>query len=55
MEVMNCTKEQRDKYATFYLTVEAERWWMAQKEHLQKRLGAEVTIPWKDFKDVFLE
>jgi hypothetical protein len=28
---------------------------MAQKEHLQKRLGAEVTIPWKDFKDAFLE
>jgi hypothetical protein len=55
MEVMNCTEEQRVKYATFYLTAGAERWWMAQKEHLQKRLGAEVTIPWKNFKDVFLE
>ena len=28
---------------------------MAQKEHLQKWLGAKVTIPWKDFKDAFLE
>jgi hypothetical protein len=55
MEVMNCTEEQRVKYVTFYLTAGAERWWMAQKEHLQKRLGVEVTIPWKDFKDVFLE
>ena len=45
MEVMNCTKEQRVKYATFYLSAGAEQWWMAQKEHLQKRLGAEVTIP----------
>jgi hypothetical protein len=55
MKVMNCTEEQRVKYATFYLTVGAERWWMAQKEHLQKHLGAEVTIPWKDFKDAFFE
>jgi hypothetical protein len=55
MEVMNCTEEQRVKYATFYLTVGAERWWMAQKEHLQKRLGAKVTIPCKDFKDAFFE
>ena len=45
MEVMNCTEEQRVKYATFYLTTGVERWWTAQKKHLQKRLGAEVTIP----------
>ena len=29
VEVMNCTEEQRVKYATFYLTTGAERWWMA--------------------------
>jgi hypothetical protein len=55
MEVMNCTEEQRVKYATFYLTTGAEQWLTAQKEQLQKRLGVEVTIPWKDFKDAFLE
>ena len=55
MEVMNFTEEQRVKYATFYLTAGAKRWGMAHKEHLQKWRGAEVTIPWKDFKDAFLE
>ena len=29
MEMMNCTKEQRVKYATSYLPTEAERWWTA--------------------------
>ncbi|XP_059455138.1 uncharacterized protein LOC132185376 [Corylus avellana] len=53
MDVMNCTEEQRVKYATFYLTEGAERWWTAQKEHLQQRLGA--IIPWMDFKEAFLE
>jgi hypothetical protein len=44
MEVMNCTEEQRVKYVTFYLTAEVERWWTAQKEHLQQGLGVGVTI-----------
>jgi hypothetical protein len=55
MEVTNCTKEQRVKHATHYITTGAKRLWTAQTEHLQQRLGVGVTIPWKDFKNDFLE
>lgn len=44
MEVMNCTDEQMVRYATFKLTAEAERWWMAKREHLKQRLGEGMPI-----------
>ncbi|GLT73030.1 hypothetical protein SLA2020_449180 [Shorea laevis] len=31
MEVMCCTDDQMVRYATFKLTAEAERWWIAKK------------------------
>jgi hypothetical protein len=55
MEVMCCTDDQMVRYATFKLTAEAERWWIAKKEHLQQLLGDGVPITWKDFKNAFLE
>jgi hypothetical protein len=36
MEVMNCIDEQKVRYATFKLTAEAIKWWVAKKEHMQQ-------------------
>jgi hypothetical protein len=36
MEVMNCIDEQKVRYATFKLTAEARKWWVAKKEHMQQ-------------------
>jgi hypothetical protein len=44
MEVLCCTDEQMVRYATFKLTVEAERWWTSKKDHLQQQLGRVVPI-----------
>jgi hypothetical protein len=50
MEVMCCTDDQMVRYATFKLAAEAERWWIAKKEHLQQQLGEGVPITWKELQ-----
>ncbi|GLT54744.1 hypothetical protein SLA2020_279180, partial [Shorea laevis] len=52
---MCCTDDQMVRYATFKLTAEAERWWIAKKEHLEQHLGDDTSITWKSFKEAFLE
>jgi hypothetical protein len=55
MAVMNCTDEQKVRYATFKLTAKVERWWVAKKEHMQQQLEDGALIQWEDFKKEFLD
>ncbi|XP_062145283.1 uncharacterized protein LOC133852534 [Alnus glutinosa] len=55
IEVMNCSDEQKVRYATFKLTAEAERWWVVKKEHMQQQIEEGALIRWEDFKKEFLD
>ena len=45
-EYLQCTDEQKVRYATFMLERDAEHWWRTERETLPRR-GAELT--WVEF------
>ncbi|XP_057962178.1 uncharacterized protein LOC131153751 [Malania oleifera] len=52
--VLSCTKKQKVLFATFKLTGEAERWWLAVKL-LEEMRPVPVVMTWNHFKEVFYD
>jgi hypothetical protein len=50
---MDCTKEQRVKYAAYKFFGEARQWWYAKRNLLVMELGSEEAITWTRFKEKF--
>jgi hypothetical protein len=53
LRVMDCTEEQRVKYAAYKFSGKARRWWYAKRNSLVMELGSEEAIPWTRFKEEF--
>jgi hypothetical protein len=53
VRVMDCTEEQRVKYAAYKFSGEARRWWYAKRNSLVMELGSEEAILWTRFKEEF--
>jgi hypothetical protein len=53
LRVMDCTEEQRVKYAAYKFSREARRWWYTKRNSLVMELGSEEAIPWTRFKEEF--
>jgi hypothetical protein len=53
LRVMDCTKEQRVKYAAYKFSREARQWWYAKRNSLVMKLGSEEAISWTRFKEEF--
>jgi hypothetical protein len=53
LRVMDCTEEQRVKYAAYKFSGEARRWWYTKRNLLVMELGSEEAIPWTRFKEEF--
>jgi hypothetical protein len=45
LQVMDCTEEQRVKYAAYKFSGDARRWWYAKRNALVMELGSEEAIP----------
>ncbi|XP_057972622.1 uncharacterized protein LOC131160757 [Malania oleifera] len=54
LRVLECTKEQNVKYATYKLVGEVKRWWRLAKLVEQQRPGP-MAITWSWFKEVFFD
>jgi hypothetical protein len=54
LQVMDCTEEQRVKYAAYKFSRDARRWWYAKRNSLVMELGSEEAIPWTRFKKSFI-
>jgi hypothetical protein len=52
---MDCTEEQRVKYAAYKFSGEARRWWYAKRNLLVMELGSEEAIMWTRFKEEFYQ
>ncbi|XP_057952368.1 uncharacterized protein LOC131146651 [Malania oleifera] len=52
--VLECTEEQKVKYATYKLVGEAKRWWRSAKMVEEQRPEPEV-VTWSRFKEVFFD
>jgi hypothetical protein len=50
---MDCTEEQRVKYAAYKFSGEERRWWYAKRNSLVMELGSEEAIMWTRFKEEF--
>jgi hypothetical protein len=50
---MDCTKEQKVKYAAYKFSGEARRWWYANRNSLVMELRSEEAISWTRFKEEF--
>jgi hypothetical protein len=50
---MDCTKEQKVKYAAYKFSGEARRWWYANRNSLVMELRSEEAISWTGFKEEF--
>ena len=46
LQVMDCTEEQRFKYAAYKLFGEVRQWWYTKKNSLVMELGNEEAITW---------
>jgi hypothetical protein len=46
LRVMDCTKEQKVKYAAYKFSGEARRWWSAKRNLLVMELGSKEAITW---------
>ena len=55
LRVMDCTKEQRVKYAAYKFSRKARRWWYAKRNSLVMELGSEEAITWTRFKEEFYQ
>ena len=55
LRVMDCTKEQRVKYASYKFSGEARRWSYAKRNSLVMELGSEEAIMWTRFKKEFYQ
>jgi hypothetical protein len=53
LRVLDCTEEQRVKYAAYNFSREARRWWYAKRNSLAMKLGSEKAIMWTQFKEKF--
>ena len=53
LRVMDCTGEQRVKYAAYKFSREARRWWSAKRNSLVMELGSKEAIMWIRFKEEF--
>jgi hypothetical protein len=53
LRVMDCTEEQRVKYATYKFSGEARRWCYDKRNSLVMELGSEEAIMWTRFKKEF--
>ena len=53
--VMDCTEEQRVKYAAYKFSGEARRWWYIKRSSLVMELGSEEAITWTQFKEEFYQ
>jgi hypothetical protein len=55
LRVMDCTKEQKVKYAAYKFSGEARRWWFAKRNLLVMELGSKEPITWTRFKGDFYQ
>jgi hypothetical protein len=46
LRVMDCTEEQRVKYAAYKFSGKARRWWYVKRNSLVMKLGSEEAIIW---------
>jgi hypothetical protein len=53
LRVIDCTEEQRVKYAAYKFTGEARQWWYAKRNLLVMELESEEVILWTRFKEEF--
>ena len=53
LQVMDCTEEQRVKYAAYKFSIEARRRWYTKRNSLVIELGSEEAITWTRFKEEF--
>jgi hypothetical protein len=53
--VMDCTEEQRVKYAAYKFSREARWWWYVKRNSLVMELGSEESILWTRFKEEFYQ
>jgi hypothetical protein len=53
LRVMDCTEEQRVKYATYKFYREARQWWYIKRNLLVIELGSKEGIMWTRFKEEF--
>jgi hypothetical protein len=53
LQVMDCTKEQRVKYAAYKFFGEVRRRWYTKRNSLVMELGSEEATPWTRFKEEF--
>ncbi|XP_057965432.1 uncharacterized protein LOC131155994 [Malania oleifera] len=54
LKVLNCTEEHKVLFATFKLTGEVERWWLAVKL-LEEQWAVPTIMIWRCFKEVFYD
>jgi hypothetical protein len=50
---MDCTEEQKVKYAAYKFFGEARQWWYVKRNSLVMELGSEEAISWTRFKEEF--
>jgi hypothetical protein len=55
LRVIDCTEEQRVKYAVYKFSGEARQWWYAKRNLLVMELGSEEAITWTRFKEEFYQ
>jgi hypothetical protein len=53
LRVMDCTEEQRVKYADYKFSREARQWWYTKRNSLMMELGSEEAITWIQLKKEF--
>jgi hypothetical protein len=46
LRVIDCTEEQRVKYAAYKFSGEERRWWYAKRNLMVMELGSEEAITW---------
>jgi hypothetical protein len=50
---MDCTEEQRVKYAAYKFSGDVRRWWYTKRDLLVMELESEEVIMWTQFKEEF--
>ncbi|XP_057953808.1 uncharacterized protein LOC131148089 [Malania oleifera] len=54
LALLRCTDEQKVLYATFKLTEEVERWWLAVKL-LEEQRSVPTMLTWEHFREIFFD
>jgi len=53
LQAMDCTEEQRVKYAAYKFSGKVRRWWYDRRDLLVMELGSKEAITWTRFKEDF--